>query len=142
MQALKAMGVKTIVSLRVPTRVIAWESEKAKALGMDFVSLPISNYAEPSDTDVKKFLAIVTDPQRQPVFVHCREGRLRTGALMASYRVREEGWRAEDAYAEAQQLGFNARHLWYLPLKQFITHLDDAPARPTQVASDQPVPLN
>lgn len=142
MQALRAMGIKTVVSLRVPPRVIAWEGAKAKALGMDFISLPISNYAEPSEADVKTFLTLVTDPQRQPVFVHCREGRLRTGALMASYRVREGGWRVDDAYVEAQQLGFHTHYLWYLPLKRFITRLDAAPARRTQVASDQPVPLN
>lgn len=142
LSALKTMGVKTIVSLRVPPRVIAWESAAAKALDMDFISLPLSNYEEPSANEVKAFLDLVTDPQRQPVFVHCRQGQLRTGALMASYRVLEEGWRADEAYAEAKQLGFDDRYPWYRPLKRFITQLDQASAPPQQLASDQPVPLN
>jgi len=106
LRALKAMGITTIVSLRVPPRVIDWERE-------------------PSQEAVARFLSIVTDPTRQPVFVHCREGQLRTGAMMASYRVLKEGWTAQDAYAEAKALGFDDRYPWYLPLKWFITDLED-----------------
>ena len=124
MKALKDMGVKTILSLRVPPRVNTWEAAKADALDMDFINLPLSNYDNPSEDDVKTFLKIVTDPRRQPVFVHCRQGQLRTGALMASYRVLEEGWSAERAYAEAKALGFDDQYPWYLPLKWFIQDLD------------------
>ncbi|MBI4354663.1 MAG: dual specificity protein phosphatase family protein [Candidatus Omnitrophica bacterium] len=131
LRALKAMGIKTIVSLRVPPRLIAQEAKQAEALGLDFVSLPLSNYDEPSDTEVKTFLAVVTDPRRQPVFVHCRQGQLRTGALMASYRVLEEGWSAEQAYTEAKALGFDDQYPWYRPLKRFIKDLDRV-----QVASE------
>ncbi len=131
LRALKTMGVKTIVSLRVPPRLITQETKQAHALGLDFVSLPLSNYEEPSDVEVKTFLAVVTDPRRQPVFVHCRQGQLRTGALMASYRVLEEGWSAEQAYAEAKALGFDDQYPWYRPLKRFIQDLDRV-----QVASE------
>lgn len=125
MEALKDLGIKTIVSLRVPEQVVEWEEGEAERLDMDFVSLPLSNYDDPSERDVRTFLKILTDPTRQPVFVHCRQGQLRTGALIASYRVIAEGWSAEAAYAEAKQLGFDDQYPWYLSLKWFIKDLDD-----------------
>ena len=124
MEALKAFGIKTILCLRVPPRVIRWEGHKAEELDMDFVSLPLSNYDSPSDKSVRRFLDIITDPARQPVFVHCRQGQLRTGALMASYQVVEEDWSAEEAYAEAKRYGFDDQYPWYLPLKWFVNDLD------------------
>lgn len=124
MEALKEFGIKTVLCLRVPPRVIQWEGHKADELDMDFVSLPLSNYDGPSDKSVRRFLDIITDPARQPVFVHCRQGQLRTGALMASYRVVEEGWSVQEAYAEAKRYGFDDQYPWYLPLKWFVNDLD------------------
>lgn len=124
MEALKDLGIKTVVSLRVPEQVVEWEEEAADRLDMGFVSLPLSNYDDPTEADVRTFLKLVTDPTRQPVFIHCRQGQLRTGALVASYRVIEEGWSAEEAYAEAKQLGFDDQYPWYLPLKWFVHNLD------------------
>ena len=129
MEALKTLGIKTVVSLRVPEQVVEWEEAEADRLDMKFVSLPLSNYGSPSDIDVRTFLKIITDPTRQPVFIHCRQGQLRTGALIASYRVLEEGWSAEAAYAEAKQLGFDDAYPWYLPLKWFVKDLDDYASR-------------
>ena len=123
MEALKEFGIKTILCLRVPPRVIRWEGRKADELDMDFVSLPLSNYDSPSDKHVRRFPDLITDPARQPVFVHCRQGQLRTGALMASYRVVEEGWSAEEAYVEAKRYGFDDQYPWYLPLKWFVNDL-------------------
>ena len=146
MQALKDMGIKTIVSLRVPHAVNAWEADAAGQLDMAFVSLPLSNYGRPNEAKVQEFLRIVTDPTRQPVFVHCRQGQLRTGAMIASYRVSQEGWTAGAAYAEAKEMGFGTDYPWFSPLKRFIQglkHDEVVPAIPQQTATlpePQPIP--
>ena len=132
---LKARGMKTILSLRVPDRVNAWEAKEAVESGLDFISLPLSNYDHPSNSDVREFLKVVTDPTRQPVFVHCRQGQLRTGAVIASYRVLEQGWRADQAYQEAKRYGFDDQYPWYLPLKWFVQELDTYAHRNMQHAA-------
>jgi len=137
LEDLKDLGIKTIVSLRIPPQVIEWEAAMADQLDMNFVSLPLSTYERPSASEVREFLKIVTDPTRQPVFVHCRQGQMRTGAMIASYRVLHQGWTVEQAYAEAKQLGFHDRYPWYLPLKWFIWNLDDS--SPLAIISPPPL---
>jgi protein tyrosine/serine phosphatase len=47
--------------------------------------------------DVVKFLQIVTDPEKVPVFVHCQHGADRTGVMAASYRIIVQGWSKDQA---------------------------------------------
>src|SRR5262245_46594446 len=75
---------------------------------------------------VAAFLAVVTDPSRRPVLVHCREGRDRTGALVAAYRIAIEGWPRERAIAEMN--GFGAFPLYDQP-RQYLRTFDVARVR-------------
>ena len=63
---------------------------------------------------MKRFLEIVTDPARQPLYFHCWRGKDRTGAMCAAYRIHVEGWTLEDARREMQEFGFYPgwRDLW------------------------------
>ena len=45
------------------------------------------NALHPEEKEVVRFLQIVTDPLRQPAFVHCKHGADRTGMMCAIYRV-------------------------------------------------------
>jgi protein tyrosine/serine phosphatase len=49
----------------------------------------------------------VNDPANAPVYVHCKGGKHRTGALTAVYRITHDNWTAEQAYEEMKQYGFN-----------------------------------
>jgi protein tyrosine/serine phosphatase len=60
----------------------------------------------PKDEDVRRFLEVVTDPSRQPVYFHCLRGKDRTGMMCAVYRMAVEGWPLEAARAEMQAFGF------------------------------------
>ena len=50
-------------------------------------------------------LRVAADPSRQPVLVHCRYGKDRTGVVIAAYRVVHEGWEPKAAAAEAKRYG-------------------------------------
>lgn len=52
-------------------------------------------------------VAAVIDFARCPVYVHCLHGQDRTGAVIAVYRHRYQGWAKERAFAEARSLGFH-----------------------------------
>lgn len=53
------------------------------------------------------FLRLVNDPANAPVYVHCKGGRHRTGAMTAVYRISHDGWTAEQAFDEMKKYDFN-----------------------------------
>jgi hypothetical protein len=73
----------------------------AKSEGLEYVWLPEQQV--PSEQGVERFLALVRDPKRQPVHIHCEHGVGRTGVMTAIYRALVEGWSVEDAIAEARR---------------------------------------
>src|SRR3989338_10219871 len=105
------LGVKTVVNLRAQGRVRrVQERQVVESLGMRWVSLPMRSYWRPTDAQVRAFLEVVSDPSRQPVFVHCQQGEDRTGSLVAVYRVARQGWTPEQAYPQALPPGFAPLH--------------------------------
>ncbi len=98
---LRRLGVKTVVSLRAfhgENRMVA-----AAGLGYERISIKVWH---PEDEDLRRFLAIATDPARQPVFVHCQRGADRTGTATAVYRIAVEGWSREEAIEEMVKGGY------------------------------------
>ena len=105
MAALKAMGVKTIIDLRkdfVP-EARQWASE----LGLNYYNLPLKPSKAATKEQTDYFFSLVNDPANGPVYVHCKGGRHRTGALTAAYRISRDGWTAEQAYEEMKKYDFN-----------------------------------
>ena len=109
-------GIKTVVSFRLQDKESIWEQKTVEGLGMRWVNLPFRSWETPSEKQIDAFLKIVLDPANQPVFIHCHEGKNRTGMMTAIYRMVHDGWPPEKALAEAHRLGlrpihFPARHL-------------------------------
>jgi protein tyrosine phosphatase (PTP) superfamily phosphohydrolase (DUF442 family) len=115
---LRRLGVKTVVSLR------AFHGERAMVaaagLGYERVSF---KFWHPEDEDLRRFLAIASDPARQPVFVHCQRGADRTGTATAVYRVCVEGWSREDAIDEMVNGGY-AFEPRFVQLKKYLRGFD------------------
>ena len=61
----------------------------------------------PTRKEIARFLEICDEPSLQPVFVHCKHGVDRTGAMIAIWRVAKENWSADKAYDEMRDLGFH-----------------------------------
>ncbi len=49
------------------------------------------------------------------VYVHCKEGRDRTGFVIAYYRVKMYGWSVDEAIAEMKLKGFHLRYWYWIP---------------------------
>ena len=82
------------------------EAATAEALGVDRVRLAgLSGDSTGEVNGYVEALRIMNDPARQPVLVHCGAGTERTGGVVALYRMFEEGWTLEEAYAEADDKG-------------------------------------
>ena len=100
-------GVRTIVNLRRHHD----EAAAAARSGLAYERIPLEaglfGSTAPTDEQVRRFLTLVTDPARQPVFVHCAHGSDRTGTMIALYRIQVEGWTNEEAIEEMQAFGYH-----------------------------------
>ena len=112
------MGIKTVVNVRESDddRVAATD------LGLNCEQRSMSAWS-PSDDDVAWFLSIATDPQRQPVFLHCQHGADRSGYRIAMDRVVILGWDRQRAIDEmtADGMGF---HDIYQVLVDYVRNAD------------------
>ncbi len=125
-QGLKDLGFRTVVCLRDEKRIIQWEKKIVEGKGMRFISIPLNWKRVPTDAEAEAFLSAVS-PENRPIFVHCRQGRDRTGTMVALYRVAHLGWPVEEAYREAKRHGFRDTAL---PLRWFIFKRTEAFRRP------------
>jgi tyrosine-protein phosphatase SIW14 len=116
---LAALGVKTVIDLTSYDSEVG-EQAMAAGAGMKFYRLPMTTIDRPSDSTVTKFLELVNDPANQPVFVHCRGGRHRTGAMTAVYRMTHDRWSADQAYAEMKHYQFEQGFPPKIELKDFV----------------------
>ncbi|MDB5318533.1 MAG: protein tyrosine/serine phosphatase [Phycisphaerales bacterium] len=100
---LAEMGVRTVIDLE--------EHDLTPVLppGVRYVSLPISGW-HANQVDTVALLAAIRDNPK-PVFVHCRQGRDRTGLAVAAYRV-SSGMPAAEAIEELHNFRVN---LWWGP---------------------------
>jgi protein tyrosine/serine phosphatase len=116
-QDLAAMGVKTIVNLRIDAK--PEEQRLAEAVGMKYFYIGMKDDKRPSDEQVQEFLKIANDPANQPIFVHCIGGRHRTGLVTAIYRIEKDGWDASKAYDEMKKFDFGYG-FGHGPLKEYV----------------------
>ncbi|MCE1228821.1 MAG: tyrosine-protein phosphatase [Firmicutes bacterium] len=122
-KALQKAGVRTIISFRHDHD----DAELLKGTGLRYLRLP-SRAWHGQMSDLALFLKVMEDPSHWPVFVHCAQGRDRTGYNVAAYRMAIQGWSAERAIQEMEIFHFNA--IW-IGNKRFLRrlNLDDLRAR-------------
>ena len=117
-QELEKLGVKTVVNLR------SLHSDRDKLEGTSLGHEHIRMEAwDPQQEEIEAFLKIATDPEKQPVFVHCQHGADRTGTMVAVYRIVVEGWDKEKAIDEMQNGPFGFHEI-FSGLPKFIEKLD------------------
>ncbi len=122
MKELQKLGIKTIVNLRSFNS----DDPEMKAAGVNFNYEHIWMKAwHAEDKEIVRFLKIVNDPARRPVFVHCQHGADRTGTMCAVYRVAIQGWSKPEALAEMTKGGFGYHGVWQ-NLLRYVTNLDVA----------------
>ena len=113
---LAALGVKTVIDLDGSD---SGEPGLVQKAGMTFFRIPMTTHDGPEASIVTKFLAIVNDSVNQPVYVHCVGGRHRTGIMTAVYRMTQDHWNADRAFAEMEQYHFGPAFL-HSELKKFV----------------------
>lgn len=107
-RGLAGLGVKTVIDLRRDGEgghSIAAEARAVRAAGMRYVSVPMNGVVAPDGHDIAKVLGILNSGE--PVFVHCKEGKDRTGTVVACYRIAHDRWQNDQALREAKSYGLH-----------------------------------
>jgi uncharacterized protein (TIGR01244 family) len=131
---LAALGVKTVIDLQADGDNHD-EQALVEAAGMRFHRIPMTTHVAPTSEQLAQFRAIVNDPARQPVYVHCKGGKHRTGVMTAVYRMENDGWTSDRAFKEMKQYKFGADFL-HSEFKRFVYGFKPAVAAPAHVATN------
>jgi len=107
MEQLRQFGIKTVVNLRA----LHSDRDEIGSLPLAGEHIAMTTW-QATDDEIVRFLGIVTDPNRGPVFVHCQRGADRTGTMCAIYRIVVQGWTKDQAIAEMTQGGFGFYAGW------------------------------
>jgi len=107
---LEQRGVKTIINLRHDHD----DFPKLQGTNIRYLWIPMRAW-HPEKEDLVLFLSALrrafADPNRWPAIVHCAEGKDRTGYAIATYRIIEEQWEADNAIHEMFDFRYNP--IWF-----------------------------
>lgn len=114
---LAGLGVKTVVDLRQTSEHSTTDEARAvEAAGMRYISVPMNGFETPRPELVAKALSYLQAPG-DTVFIHCKQGKDRTGTVVAAYRISNDGWANARALSEAESHGMH----WFLRgMKRYI----------------------
>lgn len=118
LEALQALGVRTVISLRRESRR-GWQEEKrhVQQLGMRWLRFPFYGVF---GADVAFLREILDEMGRGGVYIHCKHGRDRTSLLVALYRVWFEKWHPEEAWKlEVLDFGYQPSRFYRLIRRSF-----------------------
>jgi protein tyrosine phosphatase (PTP) superfamily phosphohydrolase (DUF442 family) len=113
-QYLAKLGVKTIIDLREADGRAAAEQRSVTTAGMKYVNVPMTGLTPPSEAEMTKILSLLQDG---PVFVHCKRGADRTGAVIAAYHITVHKWDNGRALKDAKAHGMGS---FQFPRQNFI----------------------
>lgn len=108
LRQLKAMGIKTVIDLRIAPKTVKREGIYARSLGFHWINLPMGA-DPPTPRQVSTLLSTLKLAPTEPVFVHCQHGADRTGCMLGIYRETQQGWTFTQAYKEMRSDGFDPR---------------------------------
>ena len=102
-ERLKEKGVRTVIDLRDDAN--PRERRWVESRGLAYIHIP----CDPARVEVEKLrtFLLAMETADKPVFVHCRQGRDRTGLSVAAYRMMN-GWERPRAMNELYGYG----HAW------------------------------
>jgi len=132
--AVRKTRVKTVVCLlddqEILQPVFTEEVAYCQSRNIAVMRIPITLGGWPDGDQVSRFLAIVADPSRQPVLVHCAQGVRRTGMMIAAYQISVLHMDKNQAIANIRSFGHSQRTVD--DVQRFIEVYDPVTQRMTQ----------
>jgi len=134
-ESLAKMGIDVVVDFRG----LSLEQEKREAAAHHMKLILLSwDCRSPSDKIAAEFLEILKQNSGKKVFVHCYGGIDRTGAMIAVYRMADEGWTASEAANEMHAFGYAFMHrIWCGAVSQYVKKFPQAMQQDQQLVAFQ-----
>jgi protein tyrosine phosphatase (PTP) superfamily phosphohydrolase (DUF442 family) len=101
---LGTLGIKTIIDLQESPK--PEEPGWVRGSGMEYFCIPLSGSHPATEAQTARFLELVTDSTKWPVYVHCAAGKHRTGEMTGIYRIAHDTWTADEAFDEMRKYGY------------------------------------
>ncbi|HUJ40313.1 MAG TPA: tyrosine-protein phosphatase [Candidatus Acidoferrales bacterium] len=130
---LKQMGFDTVISFRHEKGENSIERRAVESSGMRFVSLPWRAWDKPTDAEVSQFFTVLAAGRHGRIFIHCQQGRDRTGVMVALYRIAADRWCAASAVAEMK--AYHYHHFWFPRLETYVENFPQRLAADHDLAS-------
>ena len=102
---LAKLGIKVILDLREHDERALAEERVVTAAGMRYINVPMTGMTPPTEAETTQDSGAAGGPATGPVFVHCKRGADRTGAVIAAYRIDHDQWENARALEEAKADG-------------------------------------
>ena len=120
--SLARLGVKSVIDLRrEDEHSTAAEAQAVTSAGMKYFNVPMKGVVAPTNEQIGKVLSLLNSEDL--VFIHCKRGADRTGAVIACYRIMHDRWQPKQALNEAKSLGMS----WdQLGLKNYVMKFQPA----------------
>jgi len=120
MAALAAAGMRTVLSLR------DFHDDADEAKGTSLVlRREEMNAGTIEETAMRRALDVLRQAEK-PVLVHCWHGADRTGAVVALYRMVDQGWTAAAAIDEMKHGRYGHHDGWYPNIEAWLSQVDPA----------------
>jgi len=128
LQKLKSYGVQTVINLENSRAIRSRYKKLLDSEGLKEIHIPLNIVHMPNKDEWKEIITALDGT----VFIHCKWGADRTGAVVGRYLVERENYSPDDAYKAvisggkmAGPMGGLKTSLPYIRLKDFIWYGPD-----------------
>jgi len=119
LESLTRLGVKTVIDLRHNSPADYLKKKRiVESHGLNYINIPMHPSKPPSSSQIANFFNVIDKRENLPVFVHCMQGKDRTGIMTALYRIKYNGWDYDKAYHEMKDKGYHP--LFYPAQRKFL----------------------
>jgi protein tyrosine phosphatase (PTP) superfamily phosphohydrolase (DUF442 family) len=91
---LKSQGVETVIDLQNSQWIERRYKKLLREVGIKRIHIPMHTSKVPTEKEWKK----IKKAMQKPVYIHCKWGADRTGAIIGRYLVEEKGYTSKEAY--------------------------------------------
>ena len=118
----KQYGIKTVVNLieesRYGDRWFLRHKSFCENNGINFIPIPLMT--PPPPRQIQQFIDICDNDANHPILVHCKQGVLRTGIVIAIYQKHYCNMDNETIYKTLPRFGHNFNSRRYESFRKFI----------------------
>jgi protein tyrosine phosphatase (PTP) superfamily phosphohydrolase (DUF442 family) len=115
-----AYNVRTIIDLRrtevTPPQFTEFERSWANHHGIRYVPIPMNSHYPPTEKEIAKLFQAIEETNGN-VYIHCKMGIDRTGAMVAAYETKL-GHPQREVYARMKKHGYNLLHVISRPAQR------------------------